>query len=256
VDHSGSEESGQRFYGDLAPWWPLISPPAEYVDEAAFVAELINSAPRPVHEVLELGCGGGNNAAHLKAHFGMTLVDLSAEMLEVSRQLNPDCDHQQGDMRTVRLGRRFDAVFVHDAVDYMTTEVDLREAIGTAFGHCEPGGIAVFVPDSVVETFEPGCDHGGSDAADGRGARYLEWTWDPDPDDSWVLTEYAFVLRPADGSVRVVHETHRTGLFSRKRWLDLLTEAGFEPEVVTERTEDDRTPRVVFAARRPERPTP
>jgi hypothetical protein len=30
----------------------------------------------------------------------------------------------EGDMRTTRLGRQFDAVFVHDAVCYMTTEAD------------------------------------------------------------------------------------------------------------------------------------
>jgi len=91
----------------------------------------------------------------------MTLVDLSEEMLKVSRRLNPECDHHQGDMRTVRLGRTFDAVFVHDAVDYMTGEADLRQAIETAFVHCRPGGIAVFVPDSTAETLEATCDHGG-----------------------------------------------------------------------------------------------
>ena len=101
----------------------------------------------PVREVLELGSGGGHVALHLKQRFAMTLVDLSEDMLAVSRRLNPECEHLQGDMRTVRLGRTFDAVFVHDAVDYMTTEADLRRAIETAFAHCRPGGIAVFVPD-------------------------------------------------------------------------------------------------------------
>ncbi|MHC4615594.1 MAG: class I SAM-dependent methyltransferase, partial [Planctomycetota bacterium] len=57
--------------------------------------------------VLELGSGGGNNASHLKKWFDMTLVDLSPHMLEVSRALNPECSHQQGDMRTVRLGTLF-----------------------------------------------------------------------------------------------------------------------------------------------------
>jgi SAM-dependent methyltransferase len=170
-----------RFYGDLAVWWPLISPPQDYAQEAGYFARVLRSASIPVREVLELGSGGGHNAMHLKAWFTMTLVDLSAEMLEVSRRLNPECDHQQGDMRTVRLGRRFDAVFVHDAVDYMTSEADLRRAMDTAAAHCRPGGIAVFVPDRIAGTFEPATDHGGSDAADGRGARYLQWEWDPDP---------------------------------------------------------------------------
>jgi hypothetical protein len=46
----------------------------------------------------------------------MTLVEPSVGMLAVSRALNPDLEHVQGDMRTVRLGRHFDAVFVHDAI--------------------------------------------------------------------------------------------------------------------------------------------
>jgi len=240
-----------RFYGDLAAWWPLISPPQEYAEEAAFAATVLSSASIPVREVLELGSGGGHNAAHFKARFAMTLVDISADMLTVSRRLNPECDHHQGDMRTVRLGRTFDAVFVHDAVAYMITEADLRKAIETAFVHCRPGGIAVFVPDHTAETFEPTSDHGGTDDPNGRGVRYLDWTWDPDPADTWTLTEYAFLLREADGSVRVVHETHRTGLFSRDVWLRLLADAGFDPSAVTEDTTEDRTPRELFIGRRP-----
>ena len=180
----------------------------------------------------------------------MTLVDLSEEMLAESRLLNPDCEHHQGDMRTVRLGRTFDAVYLHDAVDYMVTEADLRAAIATAYEHCRPGGIAVFVPDRTTETFEEDTDHGGNDGSDGRGVRFLEWTWDPDPDDTWTLTEYAFLLRAPEGSVRIVHETHRLGLFSRNEWLRLITEAGFTADAVAEVTSEDRTPRDFFVGRR------
>ncbi len=160
-----------RFYGELAAWWPLISPWEEYAEEAAYAATLLGSAAIPVRDVLELGSGGGHNAVHLKAHFAMTLVDLSADMLAVSRGLNPECEHRQGDMRTVRLDRSFDAVFVHDAVDYMTSEAALRHAIETAYAHCRPGGVAVFIPDDTAETFQPVSDHGGTDGADGRGVR-------------------------------------------------------------------------------------
>jgi len=240
-----------RFYGELARWWPLISPPEDYVEEAAFAASVLRTASVPVHEVLELGSGGGHNAFHLKTSFAMTLVDLSEEMLDVSRQLNPECTHHQGDMRTVRLGREFDAVFVHDAVDYMTSESDLRQAVETAFVHCRPGGIVVFVPDATRETFEPSSDHGGTDDADGRGVRYLEWSWDPDPDDTSIQTEYAFLLRDADGSVRVVYETHHHGVFGRDAWLRLLTEGGFVATDVTEQTAEERTPRVLFIGQRP-----
>jgi SAM-dependent methyltransferase len=239
-----------RFYGDLAAWWPLISPSEEYAEEAAQLAAVLSSASIPVRDVLELGSGGGHNAVHLKASFIMTLVDISAEMLKVSRRLNPECDHHQGDMRAVRLDRTFDAVFVHDAVDYMTSEADLRLAMETAFVHCRPGGIAIFIPDHTAETFEASADHGGTDDADGRGVRYLEWAWDPDPADTWTLTEYAFLLREVDGSVQSVHETHRTGLFSRDVWLRLVADAGFDPEAVPEVTSEDRGPRELFVGQR------
>jgi SAM-dependent methyltransferase len=238
-----------RFYGELAVWWPLISPWEDYAEEAAYAAKLLSSASIPVHDVLELGSGGGHNAAHLKASFAMTLVDISGEMLDVSRRLNPECDHHQGDMRTVRLGRSFDGVFVHDAVDYMTSEDDLRRAVETAFVHTRPGGIAVFVPDHIAETFEAGSDHGGSDGADGRGVRYLEWTWDPDPNDTWTLTEYAFLLREVDGSVRAVHETHRTSLFGREVWLGLLGDCGLRRQ--RRHRGDHRRPDPTRALRRP-----
>ena len=94
----------------------------------------------------------------------------------------------------------------------------------------------------------PESDHGGTDAPDGRGVRYLEWSWDPDPGDSWSLTEYAFLLRAADGAVRAVHETHRLGLFSRGTWLELLAAAGFAPDALEEHTTEDRPPRTFCAA--------
>jgi len=241
-----------RFYGDLAAWWPLISPPEEYAEEAAFFADVLDTASIPVRTVLELGSGGGHNAVHLGGRFAMTLVDLSSTMLEVSRELNPGCEHRLGDMRTLRLGRAFDAVLVHDAVDYMTNETDLRSAVATAFAHCRPGGLALFVPDDTAETFAESSDHGGSDGNDGRAARYLDWSWDPDPTDTWILTAYAFLLRDPDGSVQAVNETHRTGLFSREVWLRVLTDAGFTPEAVIEQTSEARTPRELFVGHRPE----
>lgn len=249
----GDALSEHRFYSDLAAWWPLISPPEDYAEEAAEMARLLGSASIPVREVLELASGGGHTAVHLATGFAMTLVDLSADMLEVSRRLNPGCEHHQGDMRTLRLGRSFDAVLIHDAVDYMTSEVDLLEAVRTAYAHCRPGGVAVFAPDCVTETFEPGSDCGGVDAPDGRGARYLEWSWDPDPADTWTLTEFAFLLRDADGRVISVHETHRTGLFATDTWLRMLRTAGFEARVVTEVTTENRTPRQLIVGQRPAR---
>jgi SAM-dependent methyltransferase len=214
-----------KLYKDLAAWWPLLSAPKGYAEEAGIAAEaIVRGARGTVRRVLELGCGGGNNASHLKARFEMTLTDLSPGMLDVSRALNPECEHALGDMRTLRLGRTFDAVFVHDAVMYLTRERDLRAAVATAFAHLRPGGVALFVPDDVMETWRPVTSHGGHDGED-RALRYLVWHYDPDASDTTTVAAYAFLLREGGGT-RVVHDRHTLGLFPRATWARAFEDAG------------------------------
>jgi ubiquinone/menaquinone biosynthesis C-methylase UbiE len=220
-------------YTNLASWFHLVTDPASYAEEAAFFrrALLEHGKPRP-RTLLELGSGGGNNASHLKKHFAMTLVDLSSDMLKLSKTINPGLEHVQGDMRTVRLGRQFDAVFVHDAVMYMTTERDLKKAIVTAYAHTRPCGVALFVPDFTREMFRPRTDCGGHDKGK-RGLRYLEWTWDEDPDDTHATVDFAYLLREPNGTIRVAHDRHTFGVFPRRDWLRLLREAGFRPRALS-----------------------
>jgi SAM-dependent methyltransferase len=226
-----ASSSGYSLYAELAGWWPVISPPAEYADDGAVIDAIFASAARPILTVLDLGSGGGHVALHVKHSRAMTLVDQSAAMLEVSKQLNPDCEHVEGDMRTIRLGRQFGAVLVHDAIDYVTSQHDLDRVIRTAFVHCRPGGLAVFAPDHTAETFRAGAGGGGGHDGSGRQASFRERTSDPVPGDDWILAEYEFTLRDADGSVQVVPEAHRLGSFRRDTWLALLEAAGFAAEI-------------------------
>jgi len=217
-----------RLYTEIADWWPVLSAPEDYAEAAAFYREaLLAACAKPPTTLLELGSGGGNNASHLKQRFRMTLVDRAPGMLAVSRRLNPECEHVEGDMRSVRLGREFDAVFIQDAIAYMQTEADLALAIATAYVHCRPGGAALFAPDSTRETFRTRTSHGGHDRGD-RGLRYLEWTWDPDAADSTYVSFMVYVLREGPDHVRCVEDHHVCGLFSHAHWLAAIATAGFE----------------------------
>jgi len=228
-------------YTELAGWWPLMSAPADYREEADIYAGFLEDAcDGPIGSLLELGSGGGNNASHMKRRFDhLVLIDLSPDMLDVSRALNPECEHRLGDMRSSRLERTFDAVFVHDAVCYMVTEHELRQVMETAWVHCRPGGAVLFAPDYVRETFRAATSHGGHDEVvetghidHPRGLRYLEWVWDPDPDDTEYVVDYAYLLRDSDSTTRVRHDRHSEGLFAREQWLKLLADVGFMARVV------------------------
>ena len=195
-------------YAELTPWYHLVDPPEDHADEAAcFLEAFAGAIVGPSTTLLELGAGAGNNACHLKAHFACTLTDIAEPMLALSRARNPECEHVAGDMRTLRLGRVFDAVLAHDGITYMTTEPDLRAAIETAFVHTRPGGAAIFTPDDLADTFVEGAELLEGDDGE-RSLRYIEWSWDPVPGDGKARAEYALLMRER-GEVRVVPRSPR-----------------------------------------------
>lgn len=93
--------------------------------------------------------------------------------------------------------------------------------------------MTLIVPDCIKERFTAGTDHGGSDI-NSRGLRYLEWRYDPEPNDCTYTVDYAFLMRNADGSVGVEHDRHLEGLFSESTWLTLLKQNGFDPLALTD----------------------
>ncbi len=222
-----------RLYRDLAHLWPAFSPPEEYADDARHWREALRARLGPGrHPVLELGSGGGHTLSHLTDDFAVTAVELSPQMLALSRRLNPGVTHHQGDMRSVRLGSTFRAVLIHDAICYMLTEADLRAVFATARQHLTPGGLLLISPDYFRENFAgPVVLHWLRQQADPP-FTVVEFCHDPDPTDTTIESLFFFILQERDG-LRIEQDRHITGLFPEATWLRLLTEAGFTAESVT-----------------------
>ncbi|NOY26854.1 MAG: class I SAM-dependent methyltransferase [Oligoflexia bacterium] len=226
----------ERLYTDLADWWPLLSPPEDYADEAQRYLELFTSALGQVpHSLLELGSGGGHLAVHLPSEMDLVLLDLAPAMLAASQRLNPTRRHVLADMRSCSLGRSFDAVLLHDAVMYLTQPQDLVATCRVAAAHLRTGGALLVLPDLVAETFAEGLavggggpDWSGPDDA-GRSARMMEWTWDPDPADSTYRVDMSFLLRQPDGTVQAIHDVHTMALHSLQTYWDCIRAAGLRP---------------------------
>ncbi|MGI2328098.1 class I SAM-dependent methyltransferase [Planococcus sp. YIM B11945] len=216
-----------KLYKELAEWWPLMSPHTDYEEEATLYLALIKRYHPRVLRAIEFGSGGGSNAFYMKRHFSLVLSDLSEDMLAVSKNLNPDLRHIQGDMRTFDAGETFDLVFIHDAITYFTSEADLRLVMDNAKKHLNEGGVLLIMTDQFKETFEPVTSHGGIDK-DGRGFRYVEWTYDLDSDDGVTETEYAYLMRDENGHVTSESDHSRSGLFAMADWERLLLESGFK----------------------------
>lgn len=225
-----------RLYSDLAHLWPIISPPEEYTGEAQEWLDVIRGhldTPETSRQgpptLLELGCGGGHLLSHLTAHFMTEAVDISPQMLEISRRLNPQTLHHVGDMRTLRLGREFDVVAIHDAVNYMTTEADLRAAITTAEIHLNPGGVLLLAPDCIQETFIGPRVVEWTREAEDRSVTFIEYMAKPRPGSTTTESVFVFVIDD-DGELRVEVDRHTGGLFPSGSWLSLLGAAGLDAE--------------------------
>ena len=227
-----------RLYADLAWLWPILSPPEHYAAEARTLLRqyrsLVPKRGRTRPRLLDLGAGGGHLLVHLARHFDCTAVDLSRAMLENCARLVPSARRVVGDMRTLRLEERFDAVLIHDAVDYMLSPDDLRAALDTAAAHLVPGGALFVAPTYTRDNFVDGdAEH---DADPSANLTYLSYVHDPDPRDTEYELVLVYLIRGERRGVEVTVDRHRCGLFPVEDWLSALKQAGFSARCV----EDDK----------------
>jgi SAM-dependent methyltransferase len=239
-----------HLYGDLAWLWPLLSPPESYADEAASLVRHYTSlrgrarGTRP--SLLDLGAGGGHVIHHLAERFDCTAVDRSPAMLRLCAELVPQAERVLGDLRKVRLERRYDVVLLHDAADYLTSAADVRAALRTAAAHLEPGGVLFVAPTYTREDFSDGEFAQDGAATLEANVQYSSLVHDPNPKDTRYELVLVYMIHDlVRRRVRVVEDRHQCGLFAKSDWLDLLDAAGFDM-----RHAPDDNPWTLFAGTR------
>ena len=215
-----------RIYSDFAWTEHIIAPPEDYVKETDLFSKIIKEHSKiEARTLLHLGCGAGGNDHTFKKHFEVTGVDISEEMLEIARKLNPEVTYLNGDMRTIRLKESFEAVAIPDSIGHMTTVRDLRKAILTAYRYLKPGGVLLIVTLISEEFRENNFVYTGS-----RGdveVTIFENNYDPNPGGTTYEATGVYLIR-RKGKLEIHSDTDTIGLFKLSAWLDLLKDTGFE----------------------------
>lgn len=240
----------RRLYTDLAWLWPLWGDAAtEYADYCRAVTALIRRhALRPIATLLDIGCGGGKNVLNLKREFEVTGLDISPTMLAQAKELNPDCAFVEGDMRSFRIDRAFDAVLMDDALSHMNRRADFEAAFRAAHAHLNPGGVLIATTDVTLATFRQNQTTVTPVARDGLDLVIVENVYDPDPTDEQYETTILYLIREA-GRLRIETDRWTMGIFSLETWREVLGKIGFETHEERYRsTEDEHT---IFACVRP-----
>jgi len=227
---SGKDE--QRLYSDLAWTWPIISPVEDYIEETELFSKLIREHSKiEVKTLLHLGCGGGHNDYTFKKHFKVISVDISEDMLTLAKKLNPEVNYQYGDMRTIRLEERFDAVTILDSINYIRTVEALQKTFITAYEHLKPGGVFLTFVEKIAGQFKQNDTNYSTHTKDNIEITFIENYYDPEASDTSYETTFIYLIR-VGGKLEVHTDQHLCGIFKLETWLELLKATGFEVEQV------------------------
>ena len=139
-------------FESYSQYYDLLYRDKNYAGEADYIQRLIERERPGSKTVLDLGCGTGRHDFLLAERgYRVTGVDMSADMLQVANAESAKVGaaksprFAQGDVRSVRLGERFDVVVsLFHVMSYQTSNEDLISAMRTLREHVMPGGLVLF----------------------------------------------------------------------------------------------------------------
>jgi SAM-dependent methyltransferase len=202
----------------------------DYQSEAARVATLLQQRSPAASSVLDVGCGTGEHARHLRRSHGLRVdgLDLDEEMLVIARKKVPEARFCRGDMAAFRLDTRFDVVLcLFSSIGYLLTSERVVAALGCFRDHLAPGGLVVVEP-----WFAPGVLRLGpgevreAQTSEGRVVRSSH------VEVEGRISRVTFDYRvESGGETREFRELHELGLFTEAEMLAAFRDAGLTAEV-------------------------
>jgi len=200
----------------------------DYAAEAARVEELIRARTPDARTLLDVACGTGMHLEHLRARFACEGVDLDEGLLSVARRRVPGVPLHRGDMRTLDLGRRFDAITcLFSAIGFVGGLDGLADAARSFAAHLEPGGVLIVEPWIAPDAWKPNRPHVLS--ASTEEIALARVTLSGVRDERISTTEMHYTVATSDGVESWV-ELHELYLFTDEEMRAALEDAGLEVE--------------------------
>lgn len=116
----------------------------DYSAEAAELHRIIQDVCPTAKTLLDVACGTGAHLVELRRWYTVQGIDLSPAMLAVARPRLGDVPLRVADMRTLDLGRTFEAVIcLFSSIGYVTDPAEMHSTIGRLAAHVAPGGVLI-----------------------------------------------------------------------------------------------------------------
>jgi SAM-dependent methyltransferase len=203
----------------------------DYPAEAADLHRIIDDACPAAQTLLDVACGTGAHLVEMQRWYAVEGVDLSPAMLAVARTRLPGIPLQEGDMRTLDLGKTFDAVTcLFSSIGYMTDAAEMRSAIAHLAAHVAPGGVLIIDgwvrPDQWRDNFRPDSPDVASD--DEVTVVRLSVSH---RDGNITELEMHHLVQTDDG-IEYFMEPHRLRLTDTNDYVSAVKDAGLEARVI------------------------
>jgi SAM-dependent methyltransferase len=238
------------FGADYSAAYDALYLDKDYGAECDTLEQRFERADRTVRTLLDLGCGTGRHAVELaRRGYEVVGVDVSEEMLARARRRAAD-DHTHasfvlGDIQSIQLDRRFDAVVsMFAVVGYQTSDDALRATFDTVRRHLEPSGIFLFdvwyapAVNAVGPTIRVKTVAVDGGEIERRAAGEL------DREQRICTVRYELTHRRADGLATTSRETHRMRYFDERELETFLAGAGLSMRSVTSFPDVEHEPSV------------
>lgn len=200
-----------------------------YREEAEKIDALLQRLQPTPQGLLDVACGTGEHARHLRQSYGYAVdgLDINPEFVAIARQKTPDAHFEVADMRSFALPRRYDALLcLFSSIGYVETETGLGQAFDCFARHLNPGGWLVCEPWLTPKLWNAKQTDSVS-AIDPRNGERITRNRSGSTDGTVSVLTIEYEVEAKDGHSRF-EEIHRLGLFSKKQTEAALCSAGFE----------------------------
>lgn len=115
-----------------------------YKEEFSFYSTVLKSHHKT--NLLEIGCGSGNLAKFfINSSIKYTGLDLSSDMIQLSKTKNPKGNFIQGNLTSFKLKNKVDSVIITGRTSsYLLTNKEVYMALNSIHSNLEYGGILCF----------------------------------------------------------------------------------------------------------------
>jgi SAM-dependent methyltransferase len=226
-------------YRDLAEYYDLQYSGKDYRREVRKLEGIARRYGRSGGSSwLDVACGTGKHLEILRRRHVCTGVDASPEMLRAARRRLSGVRLVRGDMRTFRLGRRFDVVTcLFSAIGHLTTERDVRRTFANLSHHVKPGGVAIVEPWILPSRARPGHLHLQSvQDAKVTLVRLAHST----VRGRWTVIRYHYLVGEPRRGIRYLRETDRGLMIDPVRLQQLMGSVGLKPRFLSRGFTPDR----------------